>query len=1089
MSNPLTAGAATLVRQYYVDGWHANGSDVTESAAFPASGFNPSAALVKATLINGAWNMAPGQYGSTAPQPEIPPTWDRTASRDLPNNAEGYGRVDVETSLFPHAGWGRSPSRRMHVRDVTPGVATGGRNSYTYTVSSSADPLIATLVWTDPYAASGAGIKLVNNLDLEVTSPSGRRYTTNRVDVYSPTTFARDSRNNVEQVKVTAPETGTWSIAVAGTSVPGNTVGGTTTQPYALVVSGVWCVTAAAPTGLTATANGANRIDVSWSSTGAAEYHVYRATASGQATTLVGTVTTTSFTDTNVQAGVTYYYVVRSASGAACESAASSEVFSAATGVCSLGPDFAGLASVTFSGTSACGLDLTWAPATARCAGPVTYSVYRHTLPGFTPSASNRVAAGLTSTSFTDSSQLNAGTIYYYIVRATDEGNGIEESNVAEKSGRSLSGTLTLMNEPFATGDPPAGWTVVDGGTGTQRWTTTNPGKRSTPSGHVIPFETIDSAKDGSGYSQDDSLVSPAFSTAGASSVSLVFDTYYYHYSGRSTAYVDVSADGGNSWSNVVAWTTTQGAPTKTFDITTQSAGSGNVKVRFRYVGNSAYYWTVDNVKVTVTGSCGVAAMPAQFFTARATNGANFLEWQNPASSSLSNTAYVQVREDTFPTSPSDGTPVDCFDQHTYPGEYNSCTHAAPNGTTQYYSIFMDYGAGGPASARRTVAATPFDTAATPRVWAYSTGAASLAPAGILRGAIGTGGVYALSNDRALHAMDPTAGGGSWPRTDLFSWFPAAMNAPAQHRPPVVPLAEGPRVFLASQDGYAYAIDATTGGVAWMSAKLGDVLQASPAGLFSDLRPGAPNLLFVGTRNATSGNKLFALDPSTGASGSPFDNGGGAGAIGIITGITVDYETNHVYFTSRASGAGSSDTVWCLDASGGTLVKLWSIPVGDIDGSPVLYQGRLYVGTNAGEVKAIDPVSHTVLWTFSDPSADRPVKGYVFPHFGSSPVRLYFATTSRVWAIVDNGNSVSPDWSVTSVSSPSIPLYVNDTNHLLVGSSDGKLYELSTVDGSVEGSVSLGSSPLGSPARDSASGLIHVGSTAGVLHAVTLPVP
>jgi subtilisin family serine protease len=47
MSTPLTAGAAALVRQYYTE----------------TEGIDPSAALVKATLINGAADMTPGQYG------------------------------------------------------------------------------------------------------------------------------------------------------------------------------------------------------------------------------------------------------------------------------------------------------------------------------------------------------------------------------------------------------------------------------------------------------------------------------------------------------------------------------------------------------------------------------------------------------------------------------------------------------------------------------------------------------------------------------------------------------------------------------------------------------------------------------------------------------------------------------------------------------------------------------------------------------------------------------------------------------------------------------------------------------------------
>jgi hypothetical protein len=47
MATPLTAGAAAVVRQFYTD----------------EEGIDPSAALIKATLINGATDLTPGQYG------------------------------------------------------------------------------------------------------------------------------------------------------------------------------------------------------------------------------------------------------------------------------------------------------------------------------------------------------------------------------------------------------------------------------------------------------------------------------------------------------------------------------------------------------------------------------------------------------------------------------------------------------------------------------------------------------------------------------------------------------------------------------------------------------------------------------------------------------------------------------------------------------------------------------------------------------------------------------------------------------------------------------------------------------------------
>jgi hypothetical protein len=1125
MANPLTAGTATLVRQYYADGWHANGSDVTNTTPVPAQGFNPSSALVKATLINGAWDMAPGQYGSTSPQPEIPPNWDRAANRDLPNNAEGYGRVDLEASLFPAAGWGRSASRSMYVRDVASGIGTGARSSYSFGVGLGSDPFIATLVWTDPYATAGTGTKLVNNLDLEVTSPSGRRYTTNRLDAYvtAPTDFVRDTRNNVEQVKVTMPETGQWTIDVVGTSVPGNAVGGTTSQPFALVLSAVSCaVPAAAPTGVAAVANGNNRIDVSWNSTGASEYHVYRGTASGGATSLVGTGTAPPFMDTTVVAGFTYYYVVKAASGPACESVTSAEASATATGVCSLGPTFAGLVSVTSSSGGSCGLDLNWAAASAACGGPVSYSVYRSTTSGFTPGLANRIAAGLATTSFTDSSGLAQGTTYYYVVRATDEGNGVQEANTIQRSGtptglpsnQYLYGRETF--DAFTDGNY-AGWALgyftgdaVDW-RGVRTCTAQSGAK-------VFRFGGV-GCTDDYAISKHSLARPPGIAVpAGASNVRLSFYHRWAFETNWDGAYLRVSLD-GTTYTVVTAapllqgpyngtaggrssWTNTQGTFVNTIvDLDAAcnliAGNTGGCAGKTVYIGFTAYSdnsntldgWFIDDVQVTadVPGSCSAAPSPASFLTARSTSGANLLEWQNPASGAYGS-AEVRFRTDgIFPTSASDGTGVTCSGQNAALGAYNSCSHAAVNGTTYHYSLFVNNGSG-VYSSRRTVAAMPNVTTG-PWKWAYSTGAASLAPAGILPGALDAGGVFAVSNDRVIHAMKPTDAGGSWPRSGSFTWTPVAMNGPAQHRPPVVPLAAGPRVFLASQDGYAYAVNAYNGALLWTSPKLGDVLQASPAGLFSDLRPGAPDRVFFGTRNATSANTLFALDPADGTVKAQFDNGGGASAIGIITGITVDYATSYVYFTSRAAGAGSSDTLWCLNATGGTLSKVWSTAVGDIDGSPVLHLGKLYVGTNTGLVRKIDPTTHAVVWTYTPAPLNGPVKGYVFPEFGSSPLRLYFATTDRVWAIVDNGTTAADGWSVTTVANPSTPLHVSGTTHLLVGSGNGTLYQLATSNGAVEGSVSLGTSALGSPARDSLNGRFHVGSTAGVLHTVALPQP
>ena len=146
MSTPLTAGAATLVREFYTD----------------VEGITPSAALIKATLLNGAADISPGQYPPPDPQ-EIP-------APPRPNNVEGWGRVDLETSIFSAA------PKTLRYADITTSLNTGESRIYDFDVTDGAVPLKITLVWSDyPGSPSAAG-GLVNDLDLILIDPSSNRH-------------------------------------------------------------------------------------------------------------------------------------------------------------------------------------------------------------------------------------------------------------------------------------------------------------------------------------------------------------------------------------------------------------------------------------------------------------------------------------------------------------------------------------------------------------------------------------------------------------------------------------------------------------------------------------------------------------------------------------------------------------------------------------------------------------------------------------------------------------------------------------------------------------------------------------------------
>ncbi len=194
MSNPITAGGAAVVRDYY---------QKAESHA-------ASAALVKATLINTAVDML-DENGDGANDNDYP----------IPNIHEGWGIIDLAAATDGTA----------EFVDETTGLTTGNNDQYQYAIQSGGSFKV-TLVWSDYPSTESASSNLVNNLNLTVTGPSG----TYRGNVFnggwSTTGGSADSTNNVENVYVQNAQAGTWTVTVSGANVPQGP------QPYALVVDG-----------------------------------------------------------------------------------------------------------------------------------------------------------------------------------------------------------------------------------------------------------------------------------------------------------------------------------------------------------------------------------------------------------------------------------------------------------------------------------------------------------------------------------------------------------------------------------------------------------------------------------------------------------------------------------------------------------------------------------------------------------------------------------------------------------------------------------------------------------------------------------
>jgi subtilisin family serine protease len=206
MASPGAAGLTALIRQYYTDGWYPGGT------AHSAQGFAPSAALLKATLINSAARMS-GSANKTA--------------RDT---CQGWGRVLLDDALF-FAG----QSRRLWALDDSKSFKTGVKRARTvkFKVRSGSEPLKVTLVWTDAPSTPAASVNLVNDLDLTVSGPKGTLW---RGNVFaggrSASGGSPDRLNNVEQVLLDNPAPGTYTVSVRPINLPAGR------QPFALVVTG-----------------------------------------------------------------------------------------------------------------------------------------------------------------------------------------------------------------------------------------------------------------------------------------------------------------------------------------------------------------------------------------------------------------------------------------------------------------------------------------------------------------------------------------------------------------------------------------------------------------------------------------------------------------------------------------------------------------------------------------------------------------------------------------------------------------------------------------------------------------------------------
>jgi hypothetical protein len=300
-----------------------------------------------------------------------------------------------------------------------------------------------------------------------------------------------------------------------------------------------------APLGAGAVGSGDNQITVSWLSLGTGiTYEVYRTSGgcAGLTYTKIGETPDLSFVDTTASGGLTYGYRVSAVDPSGyCTGPRSVCVAASTTGECLEPPQFAGVTAVTDQHSESCSLAIEWdASPQVYCGSTARYNLYRSTTSGFEPGPGNLIASCLSETCYVDTS-VDPAAISYYVVRAEDDTTGHggpcggnEDSNTVELSG-TPSGPITIVTSSDDAGD-----------TDTAKLTTNSPWHIGAIGGNNGPMVYL---TEGYGNNTCAGLITPSLRLTASSELS--FSTKYDIESGWDKGEVQISTDGGTTWTRV----------------------------------------------------------------------------------------------------------------------------------------------------------------------------------------------------------------------------------------------------------------------------------------------------------------------------------------------------------------------------------------------------------------------------------------------------------------------------------------------------------------------------------------------------------
>jgi outer membrane protein assembly factor BamB len=314
-------------------------------------------------------------------------------------------------------------------------------------------------------------------------------------------------------------------------------------------------------------------------------------------------------------------------------------------------------------------------------------------------------------------------------------------------------------------------------------------------------------------------------------------------------------------------------------------------------------------------------------------------------------------------------------------------------------------------------------------LWNFSTGAPVVSSPAIVDGCVFVG-----SNDGQIYCLNASNGKRIWNFTTLgeVDSSPAIYNGCA---------------YVGSHDGWVYCIDIASGMPIWIS-RVGGLVRSSPAIV--------DGCVYVGSGkhdvycfNASNGVLVWTFSTSLRVDSSP------AVSEGVVYVATDDF---HVYALNASTG-----------------LELWNHHTGSVISSPNIYDGCVYVGSYDGHISSLNASTGEEIWRYQteDCVDSSPAIAYGHVYFGSEDNNLYCLNAS---------NGVKIWQASTGYWIRSSPVVLD--GNVYVGSEDYNVYCFNASTGEKKWSYETGNIVDSSPAI--VNGTLYVGSSDGCIYAFTL---